>query len=77
MMFARILPPWERVTDWREVGQMLRRIFLEEEGVEEEKEVEEEEQEEEVEELEEAKEEDTLASKNFIWSSVRNRKEVS
>ena len=37
----------------------------------------EEEQEEEVEELEEAKEEDTLASKNFIWSSVRNRKEVS
>ena len=55
MMFARILPPWERVTDWREVGQMLRRIFLEEEGVDEEKEVEEEEQEEEVEELEEAK----------------------
>ena len=68
MMFARILPPWERVTDWREVGQMLRRIFLEEE---------EEEEEDEVEELEEAKEEDTLASKNFIWSSVRNRKEVS
>ena len=38
---------------------------------------EEEEEEDEVEELEEAKEEDTLASKNFIWSSVRNRKEVS
>ena len=50
---------------------------MEEEEVEEEKEVEEEEEEDEVEELEEAKEEDTLASKNFIWSSVRNRKEVS
>ena len=50
---------------------------MEEEEVEEEKEVEEEEEEDEVEELEEAKEEDTLASKKFIWSPVRNRKEVS